>query len=656
MKPILLLLVFAGTAAAQQPDPASARAMPRSRILDAARDIDALVERDLARRELRANPQADAATFVRRAYLAIAGRIPTVAETEAFLRDKRPLARHELIDTLLDSPGHTSHAFNWWADLLRVKSRLAQQVSGEPYAHWLKDAIARNVPYDELVTELLTAEGPAHARGNGATGYLMRDRGMPEDNMANTVRVFLGTRLECAQCHDHRFDKWKQRQFFEMVAFTGGIRYDEGALASGDLRDVATEVTRKHGRNGLRALGLMLRPVRSGIYGSGMGVARLPQDYQYDDAAPNAVVEAKTIFGPDLALHVAAPPPARRPFLPQRQQRNRDRASALRYPEIDSRATFAQWMTSPTNPRFARVIANRLWKKVMGRGLIEPVDDLRDDTVASDPALMDRLERLIVELDYDLKQFERVLLSTELFAREAARATAATGGGFPGPLLRRMTAEQIWDSMLTLAVPDLDATLLKAGQRAGPVYAAYEQLAGADPDTLLARVDVEVLRYTDPERFRQARRQDLMQRARDAMRPQTDRAPRRGGGGAALARASDLPSPAPPGHFLRQFGQSDREQIEAASDEANVPQVLTMLNGFVETRVLADRNAPLTRALEGAKNARDKIAAAFVAVLSREPSRDELAMWSRDAAELGPQAYRDLVWTLVNTHEFRFVR
>jgi hypothetical protein len=138
------------------------------------------------------------------------------------------------------------------------------------------------------------------------------------------------------------------------------------------------------------------------------------------------------------------------------------------------------------------------------------------------------------------------------------------------------------------------------------------------------------------------------------MRP-ADRAPR-GRGGAVLARASELPSPAPPGHFLRQFGQSDREQIEAASDEASVPQVLAMLNGFVEARILDERSAPLARALDGAKTARDKIRAAFVAVLSREPSADELAMWSRDAAELGAQAYRDLVWTLVNTHEFRFVR
>ena len=109
--------------------------------------------------------------------------------------------------------------------MLRVKSRLDGGVSGQPYIDFVKDSLAENQPFDEFVQEMLTAEGANLDEGNGAVGYYLRDRNMPEDNMSNTIRVFLGTRLECAQCHDHPFDDWTQRQYFEMVAFTGGMSY-----------------------------------------------------------------------------------------------------------------------------------------------------------------------------------------------------------------------------------------------------------------------------------------------------------------------------------------------------------------------------------------------------------------------------------------------
>ncbi|MBL8898448.1 MAG: DUF1549 domain-containing protein, partial [Planctomycetes bacterium] len=173
--------------------------------------IDRLVDADLARAGVPANPPSDDATFVRRAYLQIVGRIPTAEEARAFLADRSAEKRTQLIDRLLVSPGHESHLFTWYADLLRAKSRLANQISGEPYLHWIKSAVAANEPYDQIARDLLTASGAAHARENGETGYYLRDRGMPEDNMANTARVFLGTRLECAQCHNHPFDKWTQK-------------------------------------------------------------------------------------------------------------------------------------------------------------------------------------------------------------------------------------------------------------------------------------------------------------------------------------------------------------------------------------------------------------------------------------------------------------
>jgi hypothetical protein len=124
----------------------------------------------------------------------------------------------------------------------------------------------------------------------------------------------------------------------------------------------------------------------------------------------------------------------------------------------------------------------------------------------------------------------------------------------------------------------------------------------------------------------------------------------------ALVRASELPSPAPDGHFIRQFGQSDREQIQASHTEANVPQVLSMLNGFIENNVLGSASAALPRAIAAADSDLDRIRVAYLGTLGREPGRREEAMWALDLEQEGDQAIADLIWTLVNTHEFRFIQ
>ncbi|MCK5941842.1 MAG: DUF1549 domain-containing protein, partial [Planctomycetes bacterium] len=183
----------------QRPKQRVADVRAKKDVLRDAAKLDALLERGLQRKRVEPQPLVDDATFVRRAYLNIVGRIPTLKETERFLADQNPDKRTDLCDLLLDSPGRTSHFSNYWFDLLRVQSR-QRQLSGEPFAHFVRTAVRDDLPYDEFVRAMLTAEGPAHGRDNGATGHLMRDNGMPHDSMANTVRLFLGTRLECAQC------------------------------------------------------------------------------------------------------------------------------------------------------------------------------------------------------------------------------------------------------------------------------------------------------------------------------------------------------------------------------------------------------------------------------------------------------------------------
>lgn len=648
---------------------------------DAAK-IDALLARGLQRNRREAQPLVDDATFVRRTYLSVVGRIPTLKETERFLADQGPDKRTDLCDLLLNSAGHTSHFSNYWFDLLRVKTR-QRQLSGEPFAHFIRQSVLDDLPYDEFVRQLMVAEGPAHATDNGATGHLMRDNGMPHDSMANTVRLFLGTRLECAQCHNHPFDDWTQKQFFEMAAFFGNMRYRD-MRAVGNYRELRKELATEDQRTRQRVLQLVRR-LTQGIQGNGSGVEKLPKDYQYDDARPLSAIKANTIFGSNVKLKY--PKGASRSMSKRAKRQARSRRDMV--PGINSRDALANWMTDKKNPQFAKVIANRMWARTFGRGLVEPRGDWKKNTAAVHPELLTELKKLMVRLEFDLRQFERVLLHTKLFQRQCDPVDPNPGQAplFVGPVLHRMSSQQVWDSLLTLVFDDIDDRLRAPNYNATPVYAAFEQIKDADKAKLLAIVKggnrgmmqkMQQERRNDV-RTQKARDEKLRRRARPLMRA-LEMARRDGdlprvnqiakqleqmgvklgqraakGSERDLLRASDLEQPARLGHLLREFGQSDRETIDASSEVATVPQVLTLMNGFLDQRVLNGQSA-LRRDLQFATDGARRIRVAFLSTLNREPTPQELEGWRRQVAVDGARALNDLVWVLCNTNEFRFIR
>ncbi|MFM1872254.1 MAG: hypothetical protein RL398_1676 [Planctomycetota bacterium] len=648
---------------------------PLNRVLEDAAKLDALLERSLRRDGQQPTETVDDATFLRRAYLSIVGRIPTLAETETFLAAQEADKRDRLLDRLLDSPGRTSHFSNFWFDLFRVKSR-QRQVDGEPFAHYLRESVQSDKAYDVMVREMLVAEGAAHSEGHGAVGLLLRDQNMPHDAMANTLRVFLGTRLECAQCHNHPFDVWTQKDFFAMAAFFGGLDYRDRSLDQ-NLVGVRAELAKADERTRAQAQQL-LRRMQVGIVGNGTGQEPLPRDYKYDDAKPGAPVMADTLFGQDVKLK----------YEKQTQsQTKRARTRTQRTPEIQSRAAMADWMTSPKNPMFTKVIANRMWARTFGKGVVEPIDDWKKDTQPIHKEVLDQLEKLMVDVSYDLRQFERVLVHTKLFARTAlAEPEDGSPFTFRGPLLRRMGAAQIWDSLLTLVFDDVDERLRPLDDRARAVYENYATLAKADAADLIEMSSRRTTMVTMAQRERQeeVRRQlaadaELQKRARPILQklaearrngdqkqlvelaaeleriglPLGQRAGR--GREGDMLRASDLAQPAAPSHLLRQFGQSDRETIDAASDAATVPQVLTLLNGFLDTKVLAGESA-LARDIATAGSGERRVRVAFLTTLNREPTEEEALTWRRAIAVYGQDAIKDLAWVLCNSNEFRFVR
>ncbi|NQZ68670.1 MAG: DUF1549 domain-containing protein, partial [Lentisphaeria bacterium] len=388
----------------------------------AARKIDAMVKSDLARRKLTPNPVVNDLTYLRRATLAITGRIPSYAEIKAFEAATGETKYSDMVKRLVDSPGYENMIFNFNADLLRLRTHVDGIRNLQPYREWLHAAIKENKPYNEMVMELLTSTGNMHE--NPATGYYFRDYGMPLDNLALTVQVFLGTRIQCSQCHNHPTQKWKQAEFYKLASLSNtatraNARSDEFL---GEMR----KNSRKTGDRNPEVLRQVLRnqifePLRVRVNFRNSNV-RLPHDYAYKDFKPRAMVKPSVPFGP-------------------RQKSKKER--------IES---FAMWVVAKNNTNFSKTMVNRIWQVMYGRGLFEPLDDLIPETVITNKRLLTYLTKLFIEMKYDVKGFVSILAKTQLFRQEVKDKlpNVTKVANFQGPYLRRLSAEQIWDSFVYL--------------------------------------------------------------------------------------------------------------------------------------------------------------------------------------------------------------
>jgi hypothetical protein len=754
----LLLVSFAISTVAADFDPRPA-----------AQKIDVFVEAHLQKEQLKPKPTINDETFVRRVYLGIIGRIPTIAEADEFLESDDAEKHSTLIRQLLkNDAGYTAHHYQFWADLLRIPSTVHWSLE---YQMWIKEQIAANTHYDDLVRQLVSGHGLVF--DNPAAGYYIRDTGMDLDNMSNTVRIFLGTRLECAQCHDHPFDKWTQMDYFKMAAFTygfdhrGGNRHrsgvhnalkeeekaayheaigiekfplikSEAAIDKFLSKPNASKVLESHGLTNLQfrerarqgiAAQTAVEKQNEPTYGS-IGKLynittylqvrhlrdtqlRLPHDYQYDDAKPHDPVAPDTMFGTELGPN--ADPSARK-------------------------NAYAEWLTGPDNPRFTRVIVNRLWKRAFGHGIFEPVDNLTDHTPISQPELLGFLEKLMRELDYDIRAFQNVLFHTDLFRREMHGEDHLPGRTFhfPGPLMKRMSAEQIWDSIGTLVLPNIDTHAPNRPtdlERMARMRAIYHSLNGRPLEEVLPRmkavgelrrslraeqsdyekritaayasgenqwakqltaelkakvrkvdnrsreivlVDLKDGRAIESEPAMMMASQPPAKAAKSIDRirkPKPRKAPedldknerRRWDDreranlkhfrktAEEMARAVDLKSPARRGHFLRDFGQSDRDVIENAAANASVPQALYLLNSPLSVAI-HNSNSVLGSQLVAAATPEAKLDLVYRSMLTRRANEHEVARILTDYKKHGDETIEDLVWALLNSPQFLFIQ
>jgi tetratricopeptide (TPR) repeat protein len=580
---------------------------------EAAAKIDALVAANYKKFKVAPNPNTTDEQFVRRIYLDVTGTIPTFPQATKFINLRDHDKRSKLIDHLLGTDGYASHYFNYWADIFRYTDNLNSNVRGDHYRQWIKQSLAENKPWNHMVYEMLTAEGLIWE--NPAAGYLQRDAKMPLDNMNNTIRIFLGTRIGCAQCHNHPFDRWTQKDFYQMAAFTIGTQAQAGGTDTRYWKDnpnerlredfYAIEQEEEDRRNSYYRFERMLTYNQMILNDQVDRKITLPKDYAYSDAKPNEVVEPKVLFGKPVSLRKGEKP----------------------------RQAFARWVVQKDNPRFALTLANRLWKQCFGIGQIEPVDDMMDSTEAENPELMTFLESEMKALNFDMKEFLRIIFHTETYQRQAYMEDLQTGQPyhFPGPVLRRMTAEQVWDSFVTLASPH-----------------PYEyREAPADIVTKPMGVDLNSVSAEEMLAAEKAMMQAEVSKSQRQKKYMYN--------GVLVARASELPSPVPPNHFLRVFGQSDREQISASSSTGSVPQVLFMFNGPI-THMLLEKDSTIYNNIARREELLNGVKTLFLTILNRLPDAEETQIAVDEVKRAGAAGYGNVVWSLVNTREFLFVQ
>ncbi|HBE23326.1 MAG TPA: hypothetical protein DDW21_07810, partial [Verrucomicrobiales bacterium] len=599
----------------------------------AALKIDQAVANFYRQKKLPVPKVTDDATFLRRAFLVSVGRIPTMEEGRAFLEIDEPTKREELVAYLLSSKGHASHMSNWAFDLLRLADgRIGSTANNEPYRNWVRMAIQDNMPWDKFVHQLLAAEGDGWAQKSAAVGYYTRDRGMPLDNLANSMRIFLGSKMECAQCHDDPFGTTERHDFYQLAAFTNGqdtLKQQHMNKLWRELQDDRTE----RGQEYSIAQIIWDRVYGMSLSGGGTGRISLPSDYQYRDAEPGEMVAARTPFGKGVRMS---------------DKKDQD----------DGRQQMAEWVTLKNGEQFPSVIANRMWKRIMGKGFYEPVDEFIASKETQSPELMMHLVQTMMDLKYNLRDFQHVLMLTRTFqfATNPNPSTVETGDDFHGRKIERLSSEQIWDSLITLAGGDPDKKPMRTlddriyfGGR--PVLVGKKSMSQLSKDVLALNSEQELRAYFTK----------FVAEVKS------------GGGGSgggdmnmmnqvqtynqdAQVRASELPSPAPRSHFLYLFGQSERDVVEAASREPNVGQVLSLMNGFVQRQLVNNPDAHIYKGLKGVKTDEEKIRRIYVAILSRPPSTEEMGWMKDEIKASGEAGISNIVSALVMSSEFLFLQ
>jgi hypothetical protein len=403
-----LALAAAWLQAASDPPQTTAPAAARAPA-DVAVDIDRLIDRRLTDAKVASSPLADDAEFLRRLSLDVTGRIPTADRVKAFLADSDPDRRRKVIDELLADPEYGEHFGTIWYHRMVKPDDDNRQLISNSMIGWLATRFNRNDGWGKIATEILTAEGDRDK--NAGTVFVLAHVGgqgkqpEPERLTGSASRLFLGVRLECAQCHNHPFTALKQTDFWGVAAFFSATHAQNtnNKQVKGGAVPVVSEGA--GGRKGKKD-----REEEPAPFGS----ITIPD-------TKGKTAHAKFLLGAEPTLN----------------------------DKTHLRTTLAAWMTAPDNPYFARAAVNKMWANFFGHGLVDPVDDMRPEAKCSHPELLDLLAKEFTASGYDLKHLVRCICNSRAYQR-TSRPTPENKSDeelYSHMPLKVMTADMLYDSL-----------------------------------------------------------------------------------------------------------------------------------------------------------------------------------------------------------------
>lgn len=364
--------------------------------------VDELVFKKLKTMGMPPSEICDDATFLRRVTLDVAGRLPSTEETRKFLADKDATRRDRWIDGLLESPEYAEYFANKWSALLRNKRTDGTHKRGTyGFYHWIRDSLHANKPFDQFVREILAASGDLAHTPAVAWYRQVRDT---TAQLEDTAQLFLGQRLQCAQCHHHPFEKWSQQDYYSFAAFFSQVGRKGGTHPGEDLiyvKRAAPSATNKKTKQSVKPAGLGAPPL----------------DLTADD---------------------------------------------------DARLALAQWMTSKENRFFARSLVNRYWKHFFNRGLVDPEDDMRETNPPTNPELLEALAKHFVDSGYDLKSLVRTMTRSQVYQLSSVpnQHNSVDKQNFSRYYPRRLTAEGLLDAINVVTKSENKFDGLPKGTRA----------------------------------------------------------------------------------------------------------------------------------------------------------------------------------------------
>ena len=501
--------------------------------------IDKRVIEQLRRLNLKPSKPSSDSEFIRRVYLDVVGMLPTPQETKAFLADTSETKRDDLIEKLLAQPGFVDYWAYRLSDLFLISSKKLRPQALKTYYDWLRGEIEKITPWDQLVRQVVAAKGDTLKNGAANFYSIHQD---PETMAENVSQAFMSLSINCAKCHNHPLEKWTNDQYYSFANLFARVRAKGwgGDARSGD---------------GARTLFIADR-----------GDLIQPRTGKPQPAAP--------LDGQAIA-----------------SDSTEDRREAL-----------ADWLTSPENPYFTRSIANRVWANFFGRGIVEPVDDLRISNPASNEPLLQAISEHLAKNDYDLKSLMRLILRSETYRRSSTPLPENEGDQkyYSRYYPRRLMAEVLQDAITSVT-------------RVSPKYNRITLSDGSTEGTSLYREGTRALQLSDS---------------------------------------------AVTSYFLKTFGRNERE-ITCECERSNKPsmvQVLHLSNGDTLNNNLRSKQSRVNTMITQSNG--DIIDEAYLLCLSRRPSDSERKRL-QNIFGVAPETERrgvveDLLWALMTSREFLF--